>query len=94
MTGVWLASFVALWLFMFFLAFMLAGALRQIGLITLRLGDDPGALITESGLDRGTIIPPFGGIESDSGAMIVSTDLQRQARVLTLSRHRVLPVER
>ena len=32
MSGVWLASFVVLWLIVLVLAFLLAGALRQLGL--------------------------------------------------------------
>ena len=39
MSGVWLASFVVLWLIVLVLAFLLAGALRQLGLLQLRLGD-------------------------------------------------------
>src|SRR6266487_2095326 len=45
MSGVWLASYVVLWVVVLLLAFLLAGALRQLGLLQLRLGDDPGALI-------------------------------------------------
>ena len=55
MSGVWLASYVVLWLVVLVLAFLLAGALRQLGLLQLRLGDDPGALITDTGLKRGTL---------------------------------------
>ena len=59
MSGVWLASYIVLWLVVLVLAFLLAGALRQLGLLQLRLGDDPGALITDTGLERGTIAPDF-----------------------------------
>ena len=50
MSGVWLASYIVLWLVVLVLAFLLAGSLRQLGLMQLRLGDDPGALITDTGL--------------------------------------------
>lgn len=40
-----------LWIVVLVMAFLLLGSLRQIGLLQLRLGDDPGALITRSGLD-------------------------------------------
>ena len=53
MSGVWLASYVVLWMLVLVMGFLLAGALRQLGLIQLRLGDDPGALITDTGLERG-----------------------------------------
>ena len=49
MSGVWLASYIVLWVVVLVLAFLLAGALRQLGLMQLRLGDDPGALITDTG---------------------------------------------
>jgi methylamine dehydrogenase accessory protein MauD len=82
MSGVWLAAFVVLWAFVFFLAFLVAGALRQIGLIALRLGDDPGALITDTGLDRGVDAPAFEGVDVDSGELRRSLDFERRARVL------------
>ena len=36
LSGVWLASYIALWLVVLLLAFLLAGALRQLGLLQLR----------------------------------------------------------
>lgn len=42
MNELWVASLVALWVLTLFLAFLLAGALRQIGIIQIRLGADPG----------------------------------------------------
>lgn len=59
MNEVWIASLAALWVLTLFLAFLLVGALRQIGIIQIRLGADPGALITRSGLERGSIAPDF-----------------------------------
>ena len=57
MSGVWLASYIVLWVVVLVLGFLLAGALRQLGLMQLRLGDDPGALITDTGLERGSKAP-------------------------------------
>lgn len=45
----WAASLVVLWIVVLILVFFVAGALRLIGLIQLRLGTEPGALITDSG---------------------------------------------
>ena len=59
MSEVWAASIIVLWVLVLFLAFLLMGALRQLGLLQLRLGNDPGALVTRSGLDRGTLAPDF-----------------------------------
>ena len=67
MSGVWLASYLVLWLVVLVLAFLLAGSLRQLGLIQLRLGDDPGALITDSGLERGAQAPEFVASDSETG---------------------------
>ena len=67
MSGVWLASYLVLWLVVLVLAFLLAGSLRQLGLIQLRLGDDPGALITDSGLERGAQAPEFIAADSETG---------------------------
>ncbi len=59
----WIASFVVLWLLVICMAFLLAGAFRELGLIRLRMGDDPGALITDEGLLRGALAPDFEGID-------------------------------
>ena len=68
MSGVWLASYVVLWLLVLVLAFLLAGALRQLGLLQLRLGDDPGALITDTGLERGPTRSDFTAVGAESGS--------------------------
>ncbi len=79
--GVWQISLIAVWLLVLALAFLLAGALRQIGLIQLRLGDDPGALITDFGLDRGTLAPDFEALDVEGEAVRLS-DLSPQPRLL------------
>lgn len=56
----WTASVAVLWLVVLFMAFLLAGALRQLGLLEMRLGEDGGALITQAGLERGRQAPDFG----------------------------------
>ena len=83
MTGFWLASFVVLWILVLSLAFLFAGTLRQVGLITLRLGDDPGALITDSGLSRGALTADITGIDADSGHLRTIDSVVDRARVLT-----------
>ncbi len=83
MSGVWAASVVALWVFTLFVGFLLIGALRQIGLINLRLGPDQGALlITDVGLDRGTPAPDFRSIDASNGEVIHYGDLPALRRVL------------
>jgi methylamine dehydrogenase accessory protein MauD len=78
----WISALVALWVLVLFMAFLLAGALRQIGLIQLRLGDDPGTLITDVGLDRGVVAPDYAAVDADSGEPHRLSDLAERARVL------------
>jgi methylamine dehydrogenase accessory protein MauD len=85
MSGVWLASYIVLWLVVFALAFLLAGALRQLGLIQLRLGDDPGALITDTGLERGTKAPDFTALDSESSELVTLSELDTRARMIVFA---------
>jgi methylamine dehydrogenase accessory protein MauD len=85
MSGVWLASYVVLWLLVLALAFLLAGALRQLGLLQLRLGDDPGALITDTGLERGTLAPDFTAVQSESGELVTLSELSPRARMIVFA---------
>lgn len=85
MSGVWLASYVVLWLLVLVLAFLLAGALRQLGLLQLRLGDDPGALITDTGLERGTLAPDFTALQSETGELVTLSELPPVARMIVFA---------
>jgi len=60
---IWVASYVMLWIIVALLAVVVMGTLRQLGIIQLRFGSDPGALITPEGLDRGTEAPRFEGVD-------------------------------
>ncbi|HEY3050367.1 MAG TPA: redoxin domain-containing protein [Gaiellaceae bacterium] len=85
MSGVWLASYIVLWLVVLVLAFLLAGSLRQLGLIQLRLGDDPGALITDTGLERGVQAPDFIAADSETGEPVTLTELPAAPRLLVFA---------
>ena len=85
MSGVWLASYIVLWLVVFVLAFLLAGALRQLGLMQLRLGDDPGALITDIGLERGVQAPDFVAQDSETGEPVTLSELPPAPRLLVFA---------
>ena len=82
MSGIWLASYVVLWVLLLVMGFLLAGALRQLGLIQLRLGDDPGALITDIGLERGTQAPEFAAVDPQSGQTVTLADLPAMPRLI------------
>jgi methylamine dehydrogenase accessory protein MauD len=75
MSDIWVASLIVLWIVVLVLVFFVAGSLRLIGLMQLRLGTDPGALITESGLDRGQVAPDFQGSKALTGEMLRLSDL-------------------
>jgi methylamine dehydrogenase accessory protein MauD len=85
MSGVWLASYIVLWLVVFVLAFLLAGSLRQLGLMQLRLGDDPGALITDIGLERGAQAPDFVAQDSETGEPVTLSELPQAPRLLVFA---------
>jgi methylamine dehydrogenase accessory protein MauD len=85
MSGVWLAAFVMLWLIVLVLGFLLAGALRQLGLIQLRLGDDPGALITDTGLERGVEAPDFTAVDSESKELVTLSELPGVPRLVVFA---------
>jgi methylamine dehydrogenase accessory protein MauD len=85
MSGVWLASYLVLWLVVLVLAFLLAGSLRQLGLIQLRLGDDPGALITDVGLERGVQAPDFVAADSETGETVALSQLPAAPRLLVFA---------
>jgi methylamine dehydrogenase accessory protein MauD len=85
MSGAWLASYVVLWLLVLVLGFLLAGALRQLGLLQLRLGDDPGALITDTGLERGVEAPDFTGIDSETEELITLSQLPAAPRLIVFA---------
>jgi hypothetical protein len=67
MSQLWVASMMVLWLLVFVQTFLLAGALRQLGILNLRIGPDSGAWITEAGLDRGAQAPDFEATEAQPG---------------------------
>ena len=81
MSGVWLASYIALWL----VVLLLAGALRQLGLLQLRLGDDPGALITDTGLERGADAPDFTALSAETGELVSLSDLPAVPRLIVFT---------
>ena len=85
MSGVWLASYLVLWLVVFVLAFLLAGSLRQLGLMQLRLGDDPGALITDTGLERGAQAPDFIAADSETEEPVTLSQLPAAPRLLVFA---------
>jgi len=82
MTNAWVASYVALWCIAAVLAFIVMGLARQLGLIQLRLGIDPGVLITNEGLERGVRAPDFEATDILSGRSLRLSDFKGLRTVL------------
>jgi methylamine dehydrogenase accessory protein MauD len=82
MSTLWIASYIALWIIVAVLAIIVMGLLRQLGLIQLRLGIDPGVLITPEGLERGTAVPDFEARDVHAGDLIRLRDFRGQRVVL------------
>lgn len=66
MGGLWAASYVALWIVVVLLVVFTMGLLRQLGQIQLRLGPDPGALLVDEGLERGSLAPEIEGTDAQA----------------------------
>lgn len=82
MSSLWLASYIGLWIVVLVLAIIVVGLLRQLGLIQLRLGLDPGALITQEGLERGVEAPDFEAIDVRDGRLAHLSDYRGQRLLL------------
>lgn len=76
MSELWVASYVLLWVIVAVLCFAVVGLLRQLGLIQLRLGPEPGALITKEGLDRGAPAPDFSATDVRTGTQLRMSSLR------------------
>jgi methylamine dehydrogenase accessory protein MauD len=83
MNGVWVASYVALWVIVGAMAFIIMGLLRQFGLIQMRLDVEPGALITGEGLERGAVAPEFAGKDVMTDRDIRLRDMRDRRVALT-----------
>ncbi len=83
MNELWLASYLLLWVVVAGLSFIVMGLLRQLGLIQLRLGPDPGVLITQEGLERETLAPEFAALDVVNKQQVRLSDLKSQ-RVLAV----------
>lgn len=83
MSALWMASYILLWGIVIVLAFMVMGLLRQLGLIQLRMGIEPGVLITPEGLERGVEAPDFEAIDVQTQRLI-RLDQFRGKRVVLL----------
>lgn len=66
MSGIWLASYLVLWVLTLVTVVLVLGLARELGAIHRRFGS-PGALMTDAGLDIGATAPAFTAAEVPSG---------------------------
>lgn len=66
MNGMWLVSYVALWILVILLTVIVLGLVRQLGLIHLRLGPERGVLTPTEGLENGSAAPDFHAVDAIS----------------------------
>jgi methylamine dehydrogenase accessory protein MauD len=59
MSGIWLISYIALWLLVIVLVLLVLGLIRQMAIMYLRLGPEPGVLATQEGLAIGAPAATF-----------------------------------
>ena len=82
MSGLWLISYIALWILVALLTVVVLGLVRQLGLIHLRLGPEEHLLTTREGLEVGTPAPVFREIDLLSEKDIALDDLKGRPSVL------------
>jgi len=82
MSGLWLVSYIALWLLVIALTLIVLGLVRQLGLIHLRLGPEQNVLTTKEGLELGSPAPDFRATDIVQGKEITLADLKGRQSVL------------
>ncbi len=85
MSDTWLATYVLLWIVVAVQSLLLVGALRQLGLLEMRFGAEPGPLITKDGLPRGTPAPLFEAQRAFGGVVSLSQYAGRRLLLAFLS---------
>ena len=82
MSGLWLISYIALWVLVILLTTVVLGLVRQLGLIYLRLGPEQNVLATKEGLELGSPAPDFRATDIVHGKEITLPDLKGRQSVL------------
>lgn len=82
--SLFLFSYLVLWLLVVVQALVLLELLREVGLLRLQLPPDPGALIPNDGLARGSAAPEFALADARSGRTITEQSLRAPLPTLLL----------
>jgi hypothetical protein len=91
--GIWLVSYVVLWLLVLALAFVGLAILRQLGLVYARAGGSLGALQTSEGLPLGSTIPATDVLDVQGVAQPLAPT-KTQFKIVLLCRPRVRSASR
>lgn len=81
-TGLATATYLALWLIVIVQTLVLFELMRQIGILRRHLPPEPGALLTDEGLARGAVAPPFTAIDLRTGEDFSAGDLRGRSALL------------
>lgn len=82
MSGIWLISYILLWILVIALVAIVLGLVRQLGMIYLRLGPEQNLLATSEGLELGKPIPEFEAGEISQNRNLTIGDLKGHPSVL------------
>lgn len=82
MSGIWLISYIALWVLVVILTVIVLGLTRQLGLIYLRLGPEQNLLSTKEGLELGTAVPVFEAEDAIHNRKVTQEDWKGSATIL------------
>lgn len=72
MHGLFYISYGLLWTLVIVQTYVLVEVLRQIGLVRVRIGPDPAALLVDDGLERGELMPEVSGKDLTTGLVVRS----------------------
>ena len=82
MSGIWLISYVALWILVIAFAIIVLGLVRQLGMIYLRLGPEQNLLATSEGLELSKPAPQFEVLEISQNRNLTVDDLKGRPSIL------------
>lgn len=81
MSGLWLISYVALWVLVILQTIIVLGLVRQLGILQIRLGPEYNLLATREGLELGFPAPDFHATDVTHRREISLTDLKGRPAV-------------
>jgi methylamine dehydrogenase accessory protein MauD len=82
MNGIWLISYISLWILVVVLTIIVLGLVRQLGIIYLRLGPEQNLLATTEGLELGKPLPEFEANEFTHNRIFTAKDLEGRQSIL------------